>query len=747
MSVIDINVVQNVETVTFTTANTGDNITIDNNGNINTIDLAVTTSPITVNVFESFGSDGTLTLDAVNKTGSTILKGSAVYISGAQGSRPKISLALADTNVTTSLAIGIAIADIPNNLDGTVITNGIVTGLNTSAFSEGDKVFLSPTVPGGITKIIPTSPNNVVAIGTIIDAHNTQGKIFVSIQYTSKLDRLVDVAITSPTNNDALVYDSVTGLWKNKLSAIEDRVPVNDANYTISDNGNKLISFTNLTADRSLFLPPSTTANQRIRIADESFKCGGTRRILVIPNGSDVISGGINSVLNFPGAAAYIESNGAGEWIILSTTAIQLSAGVNTLPSYTDNGNGTVTIGNNGVYTMFANADGSGRPKSYAISGGTFTMVDGSLNYIVAKYDSSLATTSVFASTNEADINNFSSIKVFAVYRQGTVLFVRDNDKLGLALSNKLQRNAEQTNNIRVNDGTLLLSESATRIVNVSAGTAWIGGNEIPLATVSSSTANTMFFVFQTSPNVWNTTTFATGGQYNNTQYNDPTTGLQTLSTNRYAVIFVFRSLGQGNKLAYVLGQGNYVLGDAQLAKRPNNLPLVITSQMIPVGRIIIQKNASTATQIDAISSESYAFGGVTDHEALSNLLGGDSLGHFHVTQAEKTLWNSGVSAYISENVQAGTTYTLQNSDNAKQLIFTNSAAITLTVPTGLTSGFNCEVYQEGTGQITVTASGTTLHYTDFVFPISYGQKSLISIGRINNLTETYKVFGELSAI
>ncbi len=547
----------------------------------------------------------------------------------------------------------------------------------------------------------------------------------------------IDLSVT--VEQVTVNINTITGGGSN---AGETRVGVNDVNYTITGTDNLLIAFTALTADRSLFLPAATTPNQRIRVVDESFHCSSARRILIIANGTDTISGGINSVINFPAGAAYLETDGAGKWMVLSTTAIQLSAGVNTLPTYTDNGNGTVTLGA-GVYTMFANIDGSGRPKSYSVAGGTFSMVDGAVNYIYAKYDTTTSTTSVLTTVNETDINCLSSIKIFSIFRQGNILFSRDNDKLGLALSNKLQRNAEQTNNIRINSGTIQLSESATRIVNVSSGVAWIGGNEIALPAVSSSTANTLFFVFQTSPNVWNTSTFAPGGQYDNTQYNDPTTGLQTLSTNRYAVIFVFRGLGQGNKMAYVLGQGNYQLGDAQTAKRPTNLPLVITSQMIPVGRIIIQKNASVATQIDKITDENYAFAGVTDHESLINLLGGDSTGHYHLTASQYAI-SQGT---IVTNVQSGTSYTLLSSDLGKQIIFTNSATITLTVPTGLGSGFNCEIYQQGTGQVTIVASGTTLHYTDFVLPATYGQKALVAIDNVANLTETYHIFGETQAI
>ena len=68
----------------------------------------------------------------------------------------------------------------------------------------------------------------------------------------------------------------------------------------------------------------------------------------------------------------------------------------------------------------------------------------------------------------------------------------------------------------------------------------------------------------------------------------------------------------------------------------------------------------------------------------------------------------SGFDASINE--QTGTTYTLVAGDNGKVIKFTNGSAITVTLPSGLGLGFNCSVIQYGAGQITFTASGSTLY-------------------------------------
>jgi cytoskeletal protein CcmA (bactofilin family) len=149
-----------------------------------------------------------------NGTGSTIPKGSVVYISGAQGANPSISLADADAESTSSKALGITTKAITTGNTGPVGVFGRVMGVNTSGFTAGDALWLSST-SGGITNVKPTQPAHQVFIGYCIKV-GTSGSVFVNPQNGYELDELHDVLITSKTNNDLLTYESSSGLWKNK---------------------------------------------------------------------------------------------------------------------------------------------------------------------------------------------------------------------------------------------------------------------------------------------------------------------------------------------------------------------------------------------------------------------------------------------------------------------------------------------------------------------------------------------------
>lgn len=61
-------------------------------------------------------------------------------------------------------------------------------------------------------------------------------------------------------------------------------------------------------------------------------------------------------------------------------------------------------------------------------------------------------------------------------------------------------------------------------------------------------------------------------------------------------------------------------------------------------------------------------------------------------------------------NDQTGTAYTLVASDAGKVVVCDNASAIALTVPSGLGAGFTCSVIQKGAGEITFTASSTTIN-------------------------------------
>ena len=161
----------------------------------------------------SSGGGQVLTTEVYNSTGATLTKGTIVYINGSLGNLPTVTKAQANSESTSSRTFGFIQSDLTNMNNGYVVVIGKLTDLNTSSFTDGQTLYLSPTVAGGYTATKPTAPDHIVYVGTIVRSHPTQGIIEVRIQNGYEIDELHDVSALSPSNGDVLQYVTSTGLW------------------------------------------------------------------------------------------------------------------------------------------------------------------------------------------------------------------------------------------------------------------------------------------------------------------------------------------------------------------------------------------------------------------------------------------------------------------------------------------------------------------------------------------------------
>lgn len=155
-----------------------------------------------------------------NQTGATLPKKTVVYITGASGNRPLVGKSQANAESTSSKTFGILQQDILHNGTGYAVTEGQLQNVDTSMYSEGQLLWLSPTTPGAMTTTKPSSPNHMVFLGYVVRAHPTEGIIEVKIQNGFELNELHNVSAASPANGDALVYDSATSQWKNQAIVV-----------------------------------------------------------------------------------------------------------------------------------------------------------------------------------------------------------------------------------------------------------------------------------------------------------------------------------------------------------------------------------------------------------------------------------------------------------------------------------------------------------------------------------------------
>ena len=200
-----------------------------------------------------------------NATGATLTKGQVVYLSGNTGNKPNAVLAQANSEATSSKTIGLIILNISNNANGDIATDGLLSDLNTSAFVAGDLLWLSDSIAGGLTTIIPDTPNHAVFIGYVVRAHATQGSILIHIQNGYELNEIHDVKITSVQNNDGLIYDSTLGYWKNSNTVTLQGNTFNAANKLVQLDGTAKLPAVD--GSQLTNLPSFTPPNGLLKIA------------------------------------------------------------------------------------------------------------------------------------------------------------------------------------------------------------------------------------------------------------------------------------------------------------------------------------------------------------------------------------------------------------------------------------------------------------------------------------------------
>ncbi len=130
-----------------------------------------------------------------NETGVQIDKGKVISITGTSNNLPSAILSVNSPSTTADRPIGVSSENIPNNTEGLVLVNGILSGLTINSFSNGDTLYLSDVTPGeyvnSTTSLAFSSRTN--EIGYVIQTGTTTGKIYVNINNEDSNLSLTDI--------------------------------------------------------------------------------------------------------------------------------------------------------------------------------------------------------------------------------------------------------------------------------------------------------------------------------------------------------------------------------------------------------------------------------------------------------------------------------------------------------------------------------------------------------------------------
>jgi hypothetical protein len=173
-----------------------------------------------------------------NNSGVTLPKDKAVRVTGAQGQRLTAALAEADNDADSATIFGIMLETVSNLGTGYAATDGLVKNFNTSGYTDGQIIYLSPVSAGELTPTKPVAPQHMVMMGYIVNGNSVGGgSIYVKIQNGYELGELHDVktsASASIANNEVLAWNTSAGVWTNSTVLLDVQASVSALNVQIA---------------------------------------------------------------------------------------------------------------------------------------------------------------------------------------------------------------------------------------------------------------------------------------------------------------------------------------------------------------------------------------------------------------------------------------------------------------------------------------------------------------------------------
>jgi len=195
-------------------------------------------------------SDGqTVKIECKNTSGSTITKGTPVYVTGTVGASFRVEVAPADASNSAKMpAVGVLETDLANNGEGYAVTGGLLKNLTTDpidATNTASNNTIYVKSGGGLTMTKPTGTNLIQNIGKVarVNSSNAGSIIVSSILRTNDLPNIAqnniwlgnsssvptatshtvgnisDVTLSSLSDGQVLTWDSTNSYWKNAAAA------------------------------------------------------------------------------------------------------------------------------------------------------------------------------------------------------------------------------------------------------------------------------------------------------------------------------------------------------------------------------------------------------------------------------------------------------------------------------------------------------------------------------------------------
>jgi len=264
------------------------------------------------------------------------------------------------------------------------------------------------------------------------------------------------------------------------------------------------------------------------------------------------------------------------------------------------------------------------------------TITDARVTWVCVDYNSGSPTITLIettTSTEPAAMNYNSVWPLGYVVREGSIVHVTNNPRKAQDAIGGLIRRFHQTLPLARDElvGGLIVSESGTRNITLSAGYLFDRQNRFTVSALDTSVSGSFDRYYRA---VSGFTKESSQTQWPNTQYDDGSGTLVTMTNNRYANLFWYLEL-DGN-LVMLYGRDEYVsAAGASMEELPATVPLRTSTDGKLIARTTFQKSAATFTAIDTVFSSIFSASAATTHNNLAGLQGGTSGEYYHLTSTQ----------------------------------------------------------------------------------------------------------------
>ena len=439
----------------------------------------------------------------------------------------------------------------------------------------------------------------------------------------STLDGLTDTTITTITEDDFLVYDSTSSTWLNE-SPTDVLVKLNvEAGADVTD-------VTNVTSAGALMDSELTDIAAVKTLADASIAStdtGTSTTEFVTPaslegSARSVKLDGIETAATADQSASEVLGaviSGSTYSTVQHFQDVFHSAGITSGGGITDDGDGTITVAAGTGLIRATNSDVAQLLffDWASEAGAGVALTDNDMNYVYVEYNS--GTPQVIA-TITARTEHHTNVFLASIYREGTTLHITQDSKKVVVdhAGQMIDRLNDTMPFARVSGG--VISEVGTRNLAITAGDWWEGLTEFTTAAIDTSASDTFRYFYGDGAGGF--TEVGSQTAIDNTQYDGGAGSLATLTNNKYGVHWVYQA--HDDDVYVIYGDVNGTLTEAEDASEPSHPPHFDEGHAKLLGRIIIQKSASTFASIQSAFNNTFSLHQPTDHAGLINLSADD---------------------------------------------------------------------------------------------------------------------------